>query len=196
MTTLLPSLIMIIQSIIPTTSTLGDAHYTLGTLADPPGGMGEPGTCVIAPTLTHGILPQRAGSIYPNRVRIVEIIQIGGITAKYRKKVRVAVVATILIHSFGTKAQFIDASHKSESSRAPPITGGKRHCSFAVRNLTSARPHGGSLQREATRAIMEATKWLKLSDSGSQIGDPPDIASERRVTMRWTSALMVNDPVI
>ena len=44
-----------------------------------------------------------------------------------------------------------------------------------------------SLQPEATGAVMEVTKWLKPSDSGSRIGDRRECAgrnaSERRASL-------------
>jgi len=48
-------------------------------------------------------------------------------------------------------------------------------------------PPGQLLQPEATGAIMEVTKWLKPSDSGSRIGDRRECAgrnaSERRANL-------------
>ena len=48
-------------------------------------------------------------------------------------------------------------------------------------------PPGQSLQPEATGAVMEVTKWLKPSDSGSHLGDRRECtgrnASERRANL-------------
>ena len=48
-------------------------------------------------------------------------------------------------------------------------------------------PPGQSLQPEATGAVMEITKWLKPSDSGSHLGDRRECAgrnaSERRANL-------------
>ena len=48
-------------------------------------------------------------------------------------------------------------------------------------------PPGQSLQPEATGAVMEVTKWLKPSDSGSRIGDRRECigrnVSERRASL-------------
>ena len=50
-----------------------------------------------------------------------------------------------------------------------------------------ARPTRQPLQPEATGAVMEVTKWLKPSDSGSHIGDRRECAgrnaSERRANL-------------
>ena len=49
---------------------------------------------------------------------------------------------------------------------------------------SGCKPHpANSLQPEATGAVMEVTKWLKPSDSGSQFGDRRECAG-RNVSER------------
>ena len=49
---------------------------------------------------------------------------------------------------------------------------------------SGCKPHpANSLQPEATGAVMEVTKWLKPSDSGSRIGDRRECAG-RNVSER------------
>ena len=50
-----------------------------------------------------------------------------------------------------------------------------------------ASPTRQTLQPEATGAVMEVTKWLKPSDSGSRIGDSASVQAATRVNAEQAS---------
>src|SRR5882724_1031896 len=69
---------------------------------------------------------------------------------------------------------------------APPINGDGesplRVCAVKRRRFpVGASPTRQALQPEATGAVMEVTKWLKPSDSGSRTGDRASVQAATRV---------------
>jgi hypothetical protein len=57
-----------------------------------------------------------------------------------------------------------------------------------------ANPTRQMLQPEATGAVMEVTKWLKPSDSESQIGDSASVQAVTRVNAEQASKRSMRRP--
>src|SRR5262245_41487630 len=69
-----------------------------------------------------------------------------------------------------------------------PRRGRLRVCAVTRRRSpVGASPTRQALQPEATGAVMEVTKWLKPSDSGSRIGDRASVQAATRVNAEQAS---------
>jgi hypothetical protein len=70
-----------------------------------------------------------------------------------------------------------------------------RVCAVKRRRFpVGASPTRQRLQPEATGAVMEVTKWLKPSDSGSRIGDRASVQAATRVNAEQASKRTMRRP--
>ena len=106
---------------------------------------------------------------------------------------------TGLPRSCSRVASLRDAQERLNGSRTVSVGMTLRDPSWVCAVTRRRFPVGASptrqpLQPEATGAVMEATKWLKPSDSGSRIGDRASVQAATRVNAEQTSKRTMRRP--